>query len=95
MNEPSESAARNGEVPYRRRYVRVSLDVPVSFEREGTDGPKEGRSSDLGGGGIRLATSDDLPLGAVLLLRFTLPAAEQEIVAPVTNAPADIRTGSA
>jgi len=81
VSETSESAARNGEVPYRRRYVRVSIDLPVSYEREGTDGPKDGRSSDLGGGGIRLATDEDLPLGAILLLRFSLPDRDGEIVA--------------
>jgi c-di-GMP-binding flagellar brake protein YcgR len=39
------------------------------------------RSSDLGGGGIRLGTDEDLPLGSVLLLRFKLPGGEREMLA--------------
>jgi c-di-GMP-binding flagellar brake protein YcgR len=42
---------------------------------------KQGASSDLGGGGIRLATDEDLPLGEFLLLRFRLPSAERELIA--------------
>ncbi len=79
--DPSESMSKNGDVPYRRRYVRVAVDTMVQYEREGVEGPKEGHSSDLGGGGIRLSTTEDLPLGAVLLLRFRLPTIEREIVA--------------
>ncbi len=81
MIDPSEATSKNGELPYRRRYVRVGLDAPVSYEREGVEGPKEGRSSDLGGGGIRLSTSEDLPLGSVLLLRFRLPDVDRDILA--------------
>jgi c-di-GMP-binding flagellar brake protein YcgR len=79
--DPSQATAKEGEQPYRRRYVRVGVDAPVAYEREGVEGPKEGRSSDLGGGGIRLSTSEDLPLGALLLLRFRLPAIDRELVA--------------
>ena len=81
MIDPSEATAKNGEQPYRRRYVRVGLDAPISYEREGVEGPKEGRSSDLGGGGIRLSTTEDIPLGSVLLLRFRLPDSEREVLA--------------
>ena len=80
MNEPAGSAASEGAT-YRRRYVRVAVDSTVSYVREGTDQPKTGRSSDLGGGGIRLATAEDLPLGSVLLLRFQIPGQEREVVA--------------
>jgi c-di-GMP-binding flagellar brake protein YcgR len=81
LNEHPEPVALNAEAPYRRRYVRVPVSVAVPYEREGVEGPKQGRSSDLGGGGIRLGTDEDLPLGSVLLLRFKLPGGEREMLA--------------
>jgi c-di-GMP-binding flagellar brake protein YcgR len=78
LNETSD--ARNGEAPYRRRYVRVAADFPVSYSREGTDESKAGRAADLGGGGVRVSTDEDLPLGALLVLRFKLPKGEREMV---------------
>jgi len=79
--DPSDLTTKNGELPYRRRYVRVGVDAPVTYEREGVEGPKDGRSSDLGGGGIRLSTTEDLPLGSLLLLRFRLPGVERDVLA--------------
>ena len=81
MNEPSDGSTRGGEAPYRRRFVRVASEFPVSYSREGGDDSKQGQSADLGGGGIRVATDEDLPLGAVLLLRFKLPNGDREMVA--------------
>jgi c-di-GMP-binding flagellar brake protein YcgR len=51
------------------------------YSLENGGASKQGSSSDLGGGGIRLATDEDLPLGDVLLLRFRLPAVERELIA--------------
>jgi c-di-GMP-binding flagellar brake protein YcgR len=81
LSEPTDPSAKNGEAPYRRRYVRVDVDLPVSYSRESSETSKQGSSSDLGGGGIRLATDEDLPLGDVLLLRFRLPTVERELIA--------------
>ncbi len=81
MSEPSDPSAKNGEAPYRRRYVRVDVDLPVSYSRDNGETAKQGSSSDLGGGGIRLASDEDLPLGEVLLLRFRLPTIDRELMA--------------
>jgi c-di-GMP-binding flagellar brake protein YcgR len=81
LNEQPDANSKNGEAPYRRRYVRVAVDFPVSYVREGVEEPKAGHSSDLGGGGVRVSTDEDLPLGAVLLLRFQLPGGDREMVA--------------
>jgi c-di-GMP-binding flagellar brake protein YcgR len=81
VNEASDQSARNGEAPYRRRFVRVAAAFPVSYSREGSEESKPGHAADLGGGGVRVATDEDLPLGAVLLLRFKLPQGEREMVA--------------
>ncbi len=76
-----ETVTKNGEAPpYRRRYVRVAVDFPITYVREGSDEAKAGQSSDLGGGGIRLATDEDLPLGATLLLRWTIPGSDRETI---------------
>ena len=81
MSEASEGVVRNGEATYRRRYVRVAVSFEASYVVDGTDQAKAGETTDLGGGGIRLATHDDLPLGAVLMVSFKLPGTEREVVA--------------
>ena len=82
MNEPSEAhPAPSGEETYRRKYVRVAVATTISYSRDGEDGSKIGHSSDLGGGGVRLASDEDLPLGSVLVLRFSIPSVPREIVA--------------
>jgi c-di-GMP-binding flagellar brake protein YcgR len=53
----------------------------VAYSTEGGGEAKQSRSADMGGGGIRVSTDEDLTLGAVLLLRFTIPSAEREMVA--------------
>jgi c-di-GMP-binding flagellar brake protein YcgR len=80
MSEP-DAISKNGEGTYRRRYVRVPVGLDVNYVRDGFDEAKAGRLSDLGGGGVRLASDEDLALGAVLLLRFELPTASRELVA--------------
>ena len=44
-----------------------------------TPEPQAAEAIDLGGGGVRLATGEDLPLGTVLLLRFRVPEVEREM----------------
>jgi c-di-GMP-binding flagellar brake protein YcgR len=81
VSEQHDAGSKTGDVPYRRRYVRVSVSTPVTYTREGDETPRTGFSSDLGGGGMRVASTEDLPLGSVLLLRYSLPGVEREIVA--------------
>ncbi len=80
MNEQNETIAKNSEIPYRRRYVRVAVKTPTVYTIDGQAEMRHAQASDLGGGGIRIATDEDLPLGSVLLLRFPLPAVEREVV---------------
>jgi c-di-GMP-binding flagellar brake protein YcgR len=79
VNEPN--SVSKTDVPYRRQYVRVDVEMTVKYARDGEMESKTGFSSDLGGGGIRLATEEDLPLGAVLMLHFPVPHIEREMVA--------------
>jgi c-di-GMP-binding flagellar brake protein YcgR len=75
----------NGGYAHVRKYIRARVQLPVWYAREdaaaarGADS-KKAEAIDLGGGGVRLATDEDLPLGAVLLLRFRVPSADRELV---------------
>jgi len=62
-----------------RKFSRAAVSMPVSYVRDGANDPRTGEANDLGGGGMRLATAEDLPLGAVLLMRFRLPGSDHEI----------------
>jgi c-di-GMP-binding flagellar brake protein YcgR len=82
VNEGNPAAAApSADEIYRRKYVRVAVSTTVAYSREGEDSTKTGYSSDLGGGGVRLATDEDLPLGSVLVLRFSIPSLKREVVA--------------
>jgi c-di-GMP-binding flagellar brake protein YcgR len=81
VSESVESAATSSAAGYRRKYARVEYSMPITYQREGAEEPKMGHSSDVGGGGLRLSTDEDLPLGDVLLLRFKLPICDREMVA--------------
>ncbi len=80
MSEKTEPYSVVGEGPYLRRYVRVAVSFPVTYTQNGDDEEKDGHASDLGGGGVRLSTPEDLPLGAVLLLRFPVPNVGREMM---------------
>jgi c-di-GMP-binding flagellar brake protein YcgR len=69
-----------------RKDVRVNVNLAVDYAQEdgrpaAHDATNKASAIDLGGGGVRLATEEDLPLGTVLLLRFHLPTVERVIVA--------------
>jgi c-di-GMP-binding flagellar brake protein YcgR len=82
VNEQNDaSALKMPDIPYRRRYVRVAVATTITYTRDGEGETKTCNSSDLGGGGIRVSTDEDLPLGAVLLLRFRVPNGDREVVA--------------
>ncbi len=81
MSDLGKLTVTDGDNVYRRRYVRVAVATSVNYTRDGETTVHIGDSSDLGGGGIRLSTSEDLPLGCVLLLRFRIPTVDKEIVA--------------
>ncbi len=71
---------------HMRKDVRVNVNLAVDYAQEdGHPAPAEATNKasaiDLGGGGVRLATAEDLPLGTVLLLRLHLPTADRVVVA--------------
>jgi c-di-GMP-binding flagellar brake protein YcgR len=75
--------ASNGGFAYVRKYVRAEVQLSVTYAREDAGGrsdEKQAEAIDVGGGGIRLATDEDLPLGTVLLLRFRIPGGTRDMV---------------
>jgi len=54
----------------QRRYFRATVDIAASYTLgDGTEA-RTGRIDDLSGGGVRLETSEDLPAGTNIELRF-------------------------
>ena len=75
----------NGGYAHVRKYVRAQVQLSVQYSREdaGSGRGEESKTAeaiDLGGGGVRLATDEDLPLGTVLLLRFRIPDVDHDMV---------------
>ena len=79
------SVSTNGEYAHVRKYVRAQVQLSVQYSREDTatggrsEETKTAEAIDLGGGGVRLATDEDLPLGTVLLLRFRIPTVDHDM----------------
>ncbi len=71
----------NEENPSRRRFRRAAVNFSTKVILPGQELVLTGEALDLSSGGMRVATGDDLPAGQVIVLRFTLPSVEREIVA--------------
>ena len=65
----------------RRRHPRAGVSTAVTYLIDGAVFERAGNASDIGGGGMRLGTSEDLAIGTVLLLRFLLPNGRREFLA--------------
>jgi len=64
----------------QRRFQRLSVDFPVTVIVPGHELVFLGRALDISGGGIRVATSSDLPPGQPIVLRFSLPSGGREML---------------
>jgi c-di-GMP-binding flagellar brake protein YcgR len=74
--DPAEPSP--GGKPQQRRFLRATVELPVTYAVEGAE-PRLGKAVNLGGGGLRLATDEDIPSGTVLRLRFALPGGRREM----------------
>jgi c-di-GMP-binding flagellar brake protein YcgR len=63
-----------------RRYLRVNADFPATVILPGHELILSGRAVDLSTGGMRVVTPTDLPSGQTIILRFTLPGQERELI---------------
>ncbi len=70
-----------------RKDARANVQLDVDYAQEDArasalpEKTSRAVAIDLGAGGVRLATDEDLPLGTVLLLRFHVPSLERVVVA--------------
>lgn len=55
-----------------RRFARAAVDLPAQYAVEGQSGWRTSIIDDLGGGGVRLQTQEDVAAGTVVSLRFDI-----------------------
>jgi c-di-GMP-binding flagellar brake protein YcgR len=65
--------------PRQRRFLRAPVNLAATFLLAGAGDPQNGDVTDLGGGGLRLSTGDDLPPGSTVQIRFRLPLDDEEV----------------
>jgi hypothetical protein len=70
----------NGEQAPERKHLRVNADFPATVILPGYELVLGGTALDLSSGGMRVATTTDLPPGQAIVLRFTLPGQEREMI---------------
>lgn len=69
-----------GEQAPERKHLRVNADFPATVILPGHELVLAGTALDLSGGGMRVATATDLPPGQAIVLRFTLPGQDRELL---------------
>jgi c-di-GMP-binding flagellar brake protein YcgR len=69
----------SGKAP-ERKYLRVHADFPTTVILPGHELVLIGKAVDLSGGGMRVVTPSDLPSGQTIVLRFTLPGRDRELL---------------
>jgi c-di-GMP-binding flagellar brake protein YcgR len=63
-----------------RKFLRVNADFPATVILPGHELILAGKAVDLSGGGMRIVTPTDLPSGQTIVLRFSLPGQERELL---------------
>ena len=69
----------SGKAP-ERKYLRVRADFPTTVILPGHELVLIGKAVDLSGGGMRVVTATDLPSGQAIVLRFSLPGRDRELL---------------
>lgn len=72
-------STHSGQAP-ERKHLRVNADFPATVILPGYELVLGGTALDLSSGGMRVATTTDLPPGQAIVLRFTLPGQERELI---------------
>ena len=81
---PAQPERRAPQPPARsqqRRYYRAPVDLNVVYWCDERKGARSAMISDLGGGGLRLETDEELPHGTALTIQFALPGSAQRLQA--------------
>ncbi len=63
-----------------RKFTRVNVDFPATVILPGHELVLAGTALDVSRGGMRVATPTDLPPGQTIVLRFSLPRQERELL---------------
>jgi hypothetical protein len=64
----------------QRRFARANVNLEARYEHAGNTAGLSGKITNIGGGGARLASAEDLARDTVVTLRFTLPKIDHEIM---------------
>lgn len=64
----------------QRRYYRANVQFPVTLIVPGHELVLAANAQDISTGGMRVASTTDLPPGQSIVLRFTLPESEREML---------------
>jgi c-di-GMP-binding flagellar brake protein YcgR len=65
---------------HQRRYYRANVEFPVTIIVPGHELVVGANALDLSTGGMRVSSTTDLPAGQSIVLRFTLPGADREML---------------
>ncbi len=68
---------KNGQA--QRRFSRAAVKIEAGYEHGSPANTAPGIIHNLGGGGLRLASSEDLPREEVLTVKFRIPGGEHDI----------------
>ena len=63
-----------------RKFTRINADFPMTVILPGHELVVTGSALDLSRGGMRIATNNDLPFGQTVVVRFTLPGEDRELL---------------
>lgn len=69
----------NEQAP-ERKFLRVNADFPATVILPGHELVLAGMAVDVSTGGMRVVTATDLPSGQSIVLRFTLPGQNRELI---------------
>jgi hypothetical protein len=68
----SSRTSESGAPVSARRFARAAVDLPAQYAVEGQPDWHTSLIDDLGGGGVRLQTEEDVAAGTVVTLRFNI-----------------------
>lgn len=70
---PERRASAQPARSQQRRYYRAPVDVEIVYLCDDRKGARNGQVSDLGGGGLRMESDEEIPHGTNVTMRFPLP----------------------
>ena len=81
---PTENKTNNGTAegshPSQRRFARADVSIPLTFAAAHHADPVVAELINLGGGGGRFSSTEDLQRGELVTVHFSLPTVKHEII---------------